>query len=115
MDFAPVYLVQRFFYRIADFFHHWYIDGSRYLGHRFLLILQNIDRSLAIKITVAHFFEPLYRDYSVVGRILGFVFRASRIIIGGILYFVLGTMFLVLYIVWLLLPAALIIYAIRTL
>jgi hypothetical protein len=114
MDFAPVYLVQRFFYRIADFFHHWYIDGSRYLGHRFFLILQAVDQVFAIKITILHFFEPLYRDYTIIGRILGVIFRTARILIAGVIYLLLGSIFLVIYLLWVLLPVALLIYAART-
>ncbi len=115
MDFAPAYLVARFFYRIADFFHHWYVDGSRYLGHRFWLILQSIDRTFAIRITLIHFFEPLYRDYSIIGRILGVIFRTGRIIIAGVVYFFLTLLFLIIYAAWVLLPIALILYAARTL
>jgi hypothetical protein len=104
MDFAPAYLVQRFFYRFVDFFHHWYVDGSRYLGHRFLSILRNADRTIALQITLRHFFEPLYRDYSVIGRILGVIFRTGRIVIGVIVYFFLTLAFLALYLLWLAAP-----------
>jgi hypothetical protein len=114
MDFAPAYLVARFFYRIVDFFHHWYVDGSRYLGHRFVRILQSIDRRFAIRITILHFFEPLYRDYSIIGRILGVIFRTGRIIIAAVIYFFLTLLFLIIYAVWVLLPVALILYAART-
>jgi hypothetical protein len=114
MDFAPVYLIQRFFYRIVDFFHHWYIDGSRYLGHRFLLVLQGLDQTFAIKITLLHFFEPLYRDYSVIGRILGVIFRTGRILIALVIYFVFTLIFLALYFLWVILPIAFIVYAART-
>ena len=71
MDFAPIYLAQRFFYRIGEFFHHWYVDGSRAIGRKFMLALSIADQSFAIKVTLHHFFEPLYKDYSVIGRILG--------------------------------------------
>jgi hypothetical protein len=30
MSFAPVYLANRFFFRLSAFFRHWYIDGSRF-------------------------------------------------------------------------------------
>jgi hypothetical protein len=113
MDFAPVYLVARFLYRIKDFFHHWYVDGSRWWGHRFWNILARADRTLAIKITLIHFFEPLYRDYTVIGRVLGIIFRTGRILIGAVVYLVLGMLFLIIYLLWLLLPIVLIVNALR--
>ncbi len=36
MSFAPLYLLNRFFFRVSDFFHHWYGDGSRVFRKRFL-------------------------------------------------------------------------------
>jgi hypothetical protein len=113
MDFAPVYLVERLLYRIKDFFKHWYVDGSRWWGHKFLNILRGIDQTLALKITLIHFFEPLYRDYSVIGRILGVIFRTGRILIGAVVYLVIAIIFLVIYLAWLFLPVLLIINGLR--
>jgi len=113
MDFAPAYLIQRFFYRLVDFFHHWYVDGSRVIGHRFVTALEEADRSLAIKITLRYFFQPLYRDYSIIGRILGVIFRTGRILIGLVVYSVIIALFLVLYLAWLLVPPLIVFYATR--
>lgn len=115
MDFALVYLVQRFFYRLFDFFHHWYVDGSRAIGHRFISALESADRSFAVKVTLVHFFEPLYRDYSVIGRILGVIFRTGRIIMGALAYFFIALFFAFIYVVWLAIPATIIFYAARNL
>jgi hypothetical protein len=112
MDFAPVYLIQRFFYVILDFFHHWYVDGSRAIGNKFMVTLEATDQSFAVKITLRHFFEPLYKDYSVVGRVLGIVFRTGRVLIGGILYVVITLCFAVVYLVWLAIPAAILFYVV---
>jgi hypothetical protein len=106
MDFAPIYLIQRFFYRIADFFHHWYVDGSRAIGNQFMVTLQATDQTFAIKITLRHFFEPLYKDYSIIGRILGIIFRIGRIIIGGVVYLVIAVAFAIVYVAWLAIPVA---------
>lgn len=111
MDFAPIYLLERFFYRLVDFFHHWYIDGSREIGHRFITALESADRSLALKITIRYFFQPLYRDYTVIGRILGVIFRSGRILIGVVVYLVVVALFLLFYLAWLATPAIIIFYA----
>jgi hypothetical protein len=114
MDFALVYLLQRFFYRIFEFFHHWYIDGSRAIARHFMKALTNADRSLALKITIQHFFEPLYKDYSVVGRILGVIFRTFRILIGLVAYVFLAAFFLLIYFIWIAIPALTLYYAAKT-
>lgn len=110
MDFAPIYLVQRLCYRIGDFFHHWYVDGSRAIANQFMLTIEAADQSFAIKITLRHFFEPLYKDYSVIGRILGVIFRTGRIILGGVVYLLIVSSFLVVYLAWVAIPAGLLWY-----
>jgi hypothetical protein len=112
VNFALVYLVNRVFYRIADFFHHWYIDGSRRLLHDFVSFLEKLDKTFAIKVTFKYFFQPLYKDYTVIGRILGLIFRSSRILIALFVYTFFSLIFLVVYACWLLIPPALIFYAI---
>ncbi len=113
MDFAPAYLVQRFFYRLTDFFHHWYVDGSRRIGHRFITTLEGADRSFAVKVTLRYFFRPLYGDYTIIGRILGIIFRTCRILIGGVVYAVIALLFLLFYVIWLATPAVIIFNAAR--
>ncbi|HVO28374.1 MAG TPA: hypothetical protein VMT81_00090 [Candidatus Paceibacterota bacterium] len=112
MDFAPVYLVQRFLYRIGDFFHHWYVHGSRAIGNQLMVTLEAADQTFAVKITLRHFFEPLYKDYSIIGRILGVVFRTGRVIIGGAVYLVIAICFAAAYLVWLAIPAAILWYVV---
>ena len=113
MDFAFIYVIQRFFCRFLDFFHHWYVDGSRFIAHTFLSVLTEMDKTFAVGITLRHFFEPLYKDYSIVGRILGIIFRSVRIVIGGVIYIIVALVCLFLYLIWVAIPAALIIYIIR--
>jgi len=111
MDFALVYVVQRFFYRFFDFFHHWYVDGSKAFARRLMSTLAAADQTIAFKITLQHFFEPLYKDYSVVGRILGVVFRTGRVILGSVFYVFLLVCFAIAYVVWVAVPAGIIFYA----
>lgn len=113
MDFSVVYLAQRLVYRIAGFFKHWYVGGSHVIGRRFMATLASADRSFAVAITVRHFFEPLYKDYTVIGRILGVVFRTGRILIGGMVYLVIVIIYAAIYLVWLAIPAAILFNAVR--
>lgn len=111
MDFAPSYLIQRFFYRIFDFFHHWYVDGSQFFRRRCIGVLAAVDRIFAITITLRHFLKPLYPDHVVIGRILGVIFRTGKILVGAVVYLFVALLFLVSYLIWILIPVATLFYA----
>ena len=113
MDFSLVYLAQRLLYRFLDFFHHWYVDGSRAIARHFMETMRSVDQSLAVAITLRHFFEPLYKDYSIVGRIMGIIFRTARVLIGGIFYIFLALLFAIAYVIWIAIPAVILYYAAR--
>src|SRR3989338_6587640 len=111
MNFSIVYITHRALYRLGDFFHHWYVSGSRYFFHIFISRLEELDKGFAFKVTVKHFFEPLYKDYSILGRILGILFRSGRIVVGGVVYAIMAVVFVVVYLLWISIPIGLIIYA----
>jgi hypothetical protein len=113
MNFSVVYILSRFLFRIKDFFHHWYVDGSRYFFHGFISFLENLDRTLAFRMTLRHLFEPLYKDYTVMGRILGPIFRFGRVLVGLVVYVFAGAVFLSIYLFWLILPAVALALAIK--
>ncbi|OGY98781.1 MAG: hypothetical protein A2855_00670 [Candidatus Liptonbacteria bacterium RIFCSPHIGHO2_01_FULL_57_28] len=113
MSFAPLYLLNRLFFRISDFFHHWYIDGSRAILHRCTSVFESLDQTFALRITLRYFWKPLYGDYSIVGRIFGVIFRSGRILIGSVIYLALGAIMLAFYLLWLILPFAILFGAYR--
>jgi hypothetical protein len=110
MDYAIVYLARRFVFRCVDFFHHWYLDGSRAFVGRFVQLLKDMDQTLAFRLTLKHFFEPLWKDYTVMGRILGFIFRSLRVALAFLIYPIFGLVFIVIYGIWLLVPPLTLIY-----
>ncbi len=115
MNFAPVYLVVRFFILIGDFLHHWYIDGSRRLADFFVSSFEKLDQTLAIRITIKYFFQPLYKDFTILGRILGVIFRSGRILIGLVIYLVVAGVFLAVYLAYVLLLPVLITMTLKSL
>ena len=78
--FSLFYLIKQFFFRIFSFLRHWYIDGFVFVWHKLLGALERLDRFFAIKITMRHWLEPLYQDKTVLGYILGFIFRTLRVL-----------------------------------
>ena len=101
---AVVYLIKQFFYRIWAFLEDWYIGGFLMVARRGVDVLEQLDRSVAFKITVKNLFKPLYQDETFVGRVLGFFFRSSRVIIGGFLYGAVIAVFVAAYLIWALIP-----------
>lgn len=105
---AFVYLGKRFFYRILDFLRHWYVKSMRMYWNYVINKLERLDLVLAWKITLKNLFQPLYRDFSIIGRVLGFIFRASRLLVGGFVYIVVFFVAIGIYVVWIGIPAYLV-------
>ncbi len=99
-----VYLIRRFFHRIFEFLRHWYVKSFKIYSNFVLDRLERIDRVLAWRINLHYLFQPLYRDYSVLGYILGFILRFLRLIITGLVYLIIFGLFILAYLVWLLIP-----------
>lgn len=104
MNFFATYLVGRFFFRIKEFVDHWYRGGFHAVMHYVLTFLEAMDETLALRVTLKHFFQPLYGDYTVPGRALGFVFRAGRVFLGIIIYPIVICGAFVVYLAWALVP-----------
>lgn len=99
-----VYLLNRFFYRLKEFLRHWYLNSFYIITHRTLNLLERLDRILALKITLRYWLKPLYQDYTLVGYLMGFIFRSWRIIIAAIVYSLIIAAAAAIYIVWMAIP-----------
>lgn len=104
MHFTLVYLVERAAYRVLEFLRHWYVKSVRIYWNFVLDHLEHLDRSFAWKITLRHLFQPLYKDYSFFGYVLGFIFRLLRLVSASIIYALIFLFAALLYVVWLLVP-----------
>lgn len=113
MSFAPLYLFNRFLFRVSDFFHHWYLDGSQAMLHGFMSVFERLDRVFALRVTLRYFWKPLYGDYSIVGRFFGFFFRSARVLIAVAAYLMLAVIMLAAYLAWLAVPFAILFLAYR--
>lgn len=109
--FALSYLIQLTLARVLGFFRHWYVNGSRFWWRRYLRAAQRIEDALAARTMLHLLFRPLYGDYSIVGRILGPIFRSGRLAIGLVVHTALMLASLALWLVWVAIPPLLIVYA----
>lgn len=101
---AIPYLLQQFFYRLWQFFEHWYYRSFVKIGGWAVGFLEFLDKFFALKVSVRHFGEPLFQDYSIIGYILGFVFRTFRILAGALTYAVVIALFSLIYVAWAVTP-----------
>lgn len=108
-----VYILNHLGKRVLDFFRHWYIDGFLRSVDWTLSILERLDKRFAVRITAKNWLQPLYQDYSFIGYIWGFIFRTFRIFVGLIVYLIFLCLALFLFILWAVIPIA-VIYKIFT-
>lgn len=105
---AVLYLSQSFIFRIWQFFVHWYGHGYLNIGGAALNTLEQMDKTLALRITLRYFGQPLYKDYTYLGYALGLVFRSLRILIGVVVYAVVVAVFAAIYLSWAAVPVYLV-------
>jgi len=102
--FAAAYVLQRLIFRIGEFLRRWYVASGVGIAHAAIRRLESLDRTFALKITLLHFFTPLYGDESFIGRIFGVLFRSVRIVIALALYLMIAVLALLAYLIWALIP-----------
>ncbi|MFN7088324.1 MAG: hypothetical protein ACK4NX_00650 [Candidatus Paceibacteria bacterium] len=91
-------------YRFFHFFYRWFIEASLDFWSWVLEYARALDKTFAILINVKLWLQPLYGDYSPVGRIIGPVFRTIRIFLGAISYAIFFGIAFLLWIFWLSIP-----------
>ena len=102
MAYIPIYLTTRFVYRLQEFLEHWYVGGFRIISHWAVSFLESLDKTLALQVTLRYIFEPLYQDRTILGYILGFIFRSGRVVLASIIYVLVIVVFLAVYLGWML-------------
>lgn len=103
--YALVYIINSAIAEIAEFFSHWYLGGFRSMARWLIGTLERLDHFFAFRITFRYFGKPLFQDRTVVGYILGFIFRTLRLLVGGIVYFVVIVVAIGVYLIWAGIPA----------
>ncbi len=111
---AARYMMWQIMIWITDFIEHWYINGFRFFVTTLIKGLTHYDRTLALRINIKNIFNPMYQDRSIIGYFFGFIFRFIRIVLALSFYAVLGLFFIMIYVLWALLPLYLIIQIINT-
>lgn len=81
------------------------MGGFKIISHWAVSFLERLDRTFALQITLRYIFEPLYQDRTILGYILGFIFRSGRVVLACAIYLLVVVFFVAIYLGWaLLLP-----------
>ena len=86
------------------FFHFWYVQSSKDFWNREVAFLKQIEKDLGVIINLKLIFQPIFGDYSYMGRIIGPVFRLGRVFIGFIIMVASIFIVLTIYLLWIILP-----------
>ncbi len=103
-----VYIFRQAAFGLLSFFEHWYVRGFRVWWNFVAHSISQFDRSYGWRVTGAHLFEPLYKDFSAVGYLLGVPFRIGRFFAGLLFYVLFLFVSATIFLVWLCVPAYLI-------
>ncbi|MDD4761445.1 MAG: hypothetical protein PHZ25_00235 [Candidatus Pacebacteria bacterium] len=98
--YLPVFIIQSFFLRFFLFFKHWYYDGFFFSIRKIISILTFFDSFFALKITALNLFQPLFQDYSIIGRLISFPFRIILLFSGFLLYITIISCAIFLFLLW---------------
>ncbi|MBI2013206.1 MAG: hypothetical protein HYS88_02050 [Candidatus Colwellbacteria bacterium] len=98
------YLAGRFIFRVFEFLEHWYWGSFRVAGGKLIDLFRKWDRFFALKITVRYWLQPLYQDRTIIGYILGPIFRTGRIVVATLIYLLTAALAALLYFIWLIIP-----------
>ncbi len=84
--------------------HFWYVEGVRTFTRSLGRIIVYLDQVTATTTMLRLLFVPLFGDYTFFGRILGFPFRLTRVLLGTVIL-ILGTIgFFGAFLVWFISP-----------
>lgn len=97
---------------LANSFHFplwWYRDSLLWWKMFFKNLLIFLDNKLAVSLMLKMLFIPLFHDASLLGRVLSFIFRVIRVVVGGLIIILTVVSMIFWWLVWSVLPIILII------
>ena len=85
-------------------FTYWYLESAQRFYSSYVHTLGTFESQIAIRETAQHITEPLFQDYTIQGRAIGFCLRLVRIGIGLFGLLILSVGYCFLYLLWLVFP-----------
>jgi len=95
---------------LQNYIHWYFVFVPQYLVSILFRYIGYIDDKLAITVMASYIFVPLFNDKTVLGYVLGFVFRLIRIIFGGFILLVFIISAFLILVFWVIAPALFLYY-----
>ncbi|OGC58339.1 hypothetical protein A2976_03240 [candidate division WWE3 bacterium RIFCSPLOWO2_01_FULL_41_9] len=89
---------------IVDFLYWWLVSAPKRIYITFQRATALINNELSFTLNIRLMFTPLFGDYTVVGRMIGFTFRIWEIIVGSLILIVMWIFTLISPLIWWSLP-----------
>lgn len=89
---------------ILSFFYVWYVTGTFDFWNKEVAFLRAVERDVGFIVHIKHIADPLFGDYDIMGRIIGFFFRICFIIFGFLITSASVIFIACLYLVWIIVP-----------
>jgi hypothetical protein len=89
---------------IFNFFYFWYFSSSKSFWQREIGFIRGIERDIGVLINLKLLFQPIFGDYSYMGRVIGPIFRFGRVLVGFIIMMISIIVILGIYSIWIILP-----------
>ena len=94
----------KFIKGIKQFFWFWYVQSSRDFWRREIAFLKQVERDIGVMINLKLITQPIFGDYSYLGRVIGPIFRLGRVLIGFIIMAASIFVVVLIYLIWIILP-----------
>lgn len=89
---------------IYNFLYFWYIKSSKDFWKNEVEFMRSVEREIGVMINLKLITQPIFGDYSYVGRFLGPFFRFCRVTVGLMILLISFVFTILIYIIWILLP-----------
>ena len=102
-------------YAVQDFLRWWYIKMPIWHLRQLNRLSIVVDDNLSLSVLMKTFFIPWHRDYSLMGFFMGIMMRILYIPIATAIYLIIVISYLLVLLIWLILPIATITFIISSL
>ncbi len=89
---------------ITNFFYFWYAQGLKKFLNKEINFLKEVGHDSGVIVHMKHLTDPLFGDYTYLGRAIGFFFRIGFIMIGGVIMIASIFASIFLFVIWIILP-----------
>jgi hypothetical protein len=99
-----VNLPVKFVKGMVNFFYFWYVQSSRNFWNREIAFIKQIERDMGVMVNLRLITQPIFGDYTYMGRVIGPIFRLGRVLIGFLIVLVSIVIITFVYLIWIILP-----------